>query len=93
MLGRVTALDDGDDYPLTGRDVKYYTVNLNRSKTAVAAATYSDVTANTKEGKLGSYAYIRYYDGTAVGCVAYQIDNPAPKAAPAPAPADDEGEE
>ncbi|MBO4897908.1 MAG: S-layer homology domain-containing protein [Clostridia bacterium] len=91
--GSRLALDNNEDYPLTGKDVKFYTVNLNRSKTAVAAATYGDVTANTKEGKLGSYVYIRYYDGTAVGCVAYQKDNPEKKVAPAEDEEEEEGEE
>lgn len=64
------------DKGLTGRDVKFYTVNLNRSKTAVSAAVYGDITANTKEGKLASYVYVRYYDDIAVGAVAYQMDIP-----------------
>ncbi|MBO4898249.1 MAG: hypothetical protein J5590_08135 [Clostridia bacterium] len=68
--------DDERQYSLTGDKLKIYTVNVNRLRPVISVASYGDITAYTNEGRLGSWAYVRYYDDEPICAVVYQADIP-----------------
>jgi len=71
-------LDDTfEEITLKGSDLNFYTVNLNRSTPIVNTAAWSAVKAELRAEKVGSYAYVRYYDDAPVAVVIYNITNEA----------------